>query len=94
MPSCLERLSQNYDSANVFRKTTKLRYVEFPTDCELNFIGVYKNGTAAYFYLQEGVPYKDTAIALHHTMQIYKQLIKKPQFLWLFCLEKANICVL
>lgn len=41
MPSCLERLSQNYDSANVFRKTTKLKYVDFPIDCELNFIGKY-----------------------------------------------------
>ena len=41
MPRTLERLSQNYDSANVFRETTKLKYVDFPIDCELNFIGKY-----------------------------------------------------
>ena len=41
MPRTLERLSVNYDSANVFRETTKCKIVDFPVDCELNFIGKY-----------------------------------------------------
>lgn len=41
MPKTLERLSVNYDSANVFRETTKCKVVDFPVDCELNFIGKY-----------------------------------------------------
>lgn len=41
MPKTLERLSVNYDAANVFRETTKCKVVDFPVDCELNFIGKY-----------------------------------------------------
>ncbi len=41
MPKTLERLSVGYDSANVFRETTKCKIVDFPVDCELNFIGKY-----------------------------------------------------
>ncbi|MBQ7226420.1 MAG: leucine-rich repeat domain-containing protein [Clostridia bacterium] len=41
MPKTLERLSVNYDSANVFRETTKCKIVDFPVDCELTFIGKY-----------------------------------------------------
>ena len=41
MPDTLIRLSVNYDSANVFRGTTKCKYVEFTENCELNFIGKY-----------------------------------------------------
>ena len=41
MPDTLIRLSVNYDSANVFRETTKCKYVEFTENCELNFIGKY-----------------------------------------------------
>ena len=41
MPDTLIRLSVNYDSANVFRETTKCKYVEFTENSELNFIGKY-----------------------------------------------------
>ncbi|MBQ8145323.1 MAG: leucine-rich repeat protein [Clostridia bacterium] len=47
MPKTLERLSVNYDAANVFRETTKCKIVDFPVDCELNFIGKYSFSKAA-----------------------------------------------
>ena len=47
MPRTLERLSVNYDAANVFRETTKCKVVDFPVDCELNFIGKYSFSKAA-----------------------------------------------
>ena len=61
MPKTLERLSKNYDSANVFRETTKCKIVDFPVDCELNFIGKYSFSKATA--LKEiHIPAKVTAI--------------------------------
>ena len=61
MPKTLERLSKNYDSANVFRETTKCKIVDFPVDCELNFIGKYSFSKATG--LKEiHIPAKVTAI--------------------------------